>query len=83
MVYQYKIKQLVKRDVIFLNSLLLDYADLFFGYANADKALVRANMKKHNPESPFLIGESMPGDVIHEAIQKSWIDRQLRFDYFY
>lgn len=40
-------------------------------------------MKKHNPESPFLIGESMPGDVIHEAIQKSWIDRQLRFDYFY
>ena len=52
-------------------------------YANADKALVRANMKKHNPESPFLIGESMPGDVIHEAIQKSWIDRQLRFDYFY
>lgn len=52
-------------------------------YANADKALVRANMKKHNSESPFLIGESMPGDVIHEAIQKSWIDRQLRFDYFY
>ena len=36
MLYQYKIKQLVKRDVIFLNSLLLDYADLFFGYDIAD-----------------------------------------------
>ena len=46
MVYQYKIKQLVKRDVIFLNSLLLDYADLFFGYANADK--VRTSLKEKN-----------------------------------
>jgi len=46
MVYQYKIKQLVKRDVIFLNSLLLDYANQFFGYANADK--VRSSLKKKN-----------------------------------
>ena len=45
MVYQYKIKQLVKRDVIFLNSLLLDYADLFFGYANADKVRTNNKMK--------------------------------------
>lgn len=46
MVYQYKIKQLVKRDVIFLNSLLLDYANQFFGYANADK--VRSSLKEKN-----------------------------------
>jgi hypothetical protein len=43
--------------------------------------LVRENMKKHNPDSPFLIGESRQGDVIHEAKQKSWIDRQLRFEF--
>lgn len=51
-------------------------------YANADAALVKINMKKHNPKSPFLIGESMPEDVIHEAVQKSWIDRQLRLELF-
>lgn len=48
MEYRYKIKQLAKRDVIFLNSLLLDYADQFFGYANADK--VRASLKEKNIE---------------------------------
>lgn len=49
--------------------------------ANTDTALVRENMKKHNPKSPFLLGESMPEDVIHEAVQKTWIDRQLQFDF--
>lgn len=38
------------------------------------------NMKKHNPMSPFLLGESMPGDVIHEAKQESWIAYQLMLD---
>ena len=46
-------------------------------YANSNIGLVKENMKKHNPMSPFLIGESMPGDVIHEAKQESWIDHQL------
>ena len=46
-------------------------------YANSNTRLVKENMKKHNPMSPFLIGESMPGDVIHEAKQESWIDHQL------
>lgn len=50
-------------------------------YANSNPMLVRENMKKHNPDSPFLIGESRQGDVIHEAKQKSWIDRQLRFEF--
>ncbi len=49
-------------------------------YANSNTELVKANMKKHNPMSPFLLGESMPGDVIHEAKQESWIDHQLRLD---
>ena len=49
-------------------------------YANSNTGLVKENMKKHNPMSPFLIGESMPGDVIHEAKQESWIDHQLRLD---
>lgn len=50
-------------------------------YANANAALVKENMKRHNPESPFLTGGYMPGDVVHEATQKSWIDRQIRFEF--
>ena len=42
-------------------------------YANANKSLVIENMKKHNENSPFLIGNSEPGDKITEAKQKSWI----------
>ena len=46
---------------------------------SAVEKTIKENMKKHNPMSPFLLGESMPGDVIHEAKQESWIDHQLRF----
>lgn len=46
-------------------------------YANTEPDLVRKNMKKHDPASPFLLGHSTPEDVIHEAQQKSWIDGQL------
>lgn len=42
-------------------------------YANANSGLVKENMRKHNPNSPFLIGNNMPGDEVHEAKQKSWI----------
>lgn len=51
-------------------------------YANTNAALVKENMRKHNPKSPFLLGESMPEDSIHEAMQKSWIDRQIRFEFY-
>ena len=51
-------------------------------YANTNVALVRENMKKHDPKSPFLIGNHLPGDVIHEAKQKSWIDRQMKLKLF-
>jgi len=50
-------------------------------YANTNPAAVRENMKNHDPASPFLIGGSLPGDVVHEAVQKSFIDRQLSFDF--
>ena len=42
-------------------------------YANANKKLVIENMKKHNENSPFLIGDVEAGDKITEAKQKSWI----------
>ncbi len=49
-------------------------------YANANKELVRKNMLKHDPNSPFLIGNSMPEDEVHLAKQKSWkIDEQISF----
>ena len=49
-------------------------------YANTDAALVKDNMRMHNPKSPFLLGESMPDDNVHQAEQKSWIDRQMRLE---
>ena len=49
-------------------------------YANTNPSLVKENMKRHDPKSPFLIGGSEPGDVIHEAEQKSWLDLQMRLD---
>ena len=51
-------------------------------YANTDPDLVRQNMRKHDPKSPFLLGNLNPEDVIHEADQRSWIDRQMRLDIF-
>ncbi|MBR3242640.1 MAG: DUF1848 domain-containing protein [Parasporobacterium sp.] len=50
-------------------------------YANADKEIVLRNMKLHDPASPFLLGNSQPDDVIHQARQKSWIDPQMRFEF--
>lgn len=50
-------------------------------YANANSNLVKDNMKKHIPTSPFLIGKEQLGDKITEANQKSWIieNRQISF----
>ena len=50
-------------------------------YANSDAAAVRANFAAHDPESPLLTGHLMPGDVIREARQVSWIDGQLRMEF--
>ncbi|SHN53536.1 protein of unknown function [Butyrivibrio hungatei DSM 14810] len=51
-------------------------------YANNDVELVAQNRKKHDPKSPFLIGNYRPEDVIHDVVQKSWVDGQMNiFDY--
>jgi len=46
-------------------------------YANTDAPVVRANMKRHNPNSPFLIGDSEPDDQVTNAKQVSYIDAQM------
>lgn len=43
-------------------------------YANANQGLVKENVKKHNPDSPFLIGDLEKEDKITEANQKSWLN---------
>lgn len=50
-------------------------------YANANSSLVRENVKRHNSNSPFLIGDLEKEDKIHEAEQKSWVkkDEQISF----
>jgi hypothetical protein len=51
-------------------------------YANNDASLVKTNMKNHDPDSPFLIGNYRPDDKINDVSQKSWINGQMSiFDY--
>ena len=49
-------------------------------YANAEPDEVLARSALHDPASPFLIGNHMDGDRIHDVPQESWIDEQLSFD---
>lgn len=46
-------------------------------YANMDKQVVINNMKKHNPNSPFLIGNLQKDDKITQAKQESYINLQI------
>lgn len=46
-------------------------------YANVNPDAVRRNMKLHNPQSPFLVGDLREDDVIHEANQSSWRNEQM------
>ncbi len=48
-------------------------------YANTDSARVLAQSRRHDPDSPFLIGSYEKGDIIHDVSQASWIDRQVSF----
>lgn len=51
-------------------------------YANYSEQLVRQNREKHDINSPFLIGQSRPDDVVHQAKQESWKNKQLSlFDF--
>ena len=47
-------------------------------YANAEPAKVLAQSRRHDPGSPFLIGNYEDGDRIHDVCQRSWIDQQTR-----
>lgn len=49
-------------------------------YANQDQTTVSARMKLHDPESPFLIGTSLPGDVVHDVRQERWGTGQTMLD---
>ena len=51
-------------------------------YANANQEMVKQNVKKHNPNSPFLIGEVEKEDKITQAIQKSWIEKDNQISLF-
>lgn len=46
-------------------------------YANQDQETVKARMKLHDPDSPFLIGNAMPGDVVHDVRQERWSTGQM------
>ena len=46
-------------------------------YANDDRQTVERNVKRHDPDSPFLIGGFRKGDQIIEVRQESYIDRQM------
>lgn len=46
-------------------------------YANNDINRVIENSKLHDPASPFLVGGYEQGDIVHEVVQKSWIDPQI------
>lgn len=50
-------------------------------YANYNKELVLENMRKHNEDSPLLIGKVSKEDKITEARQKSWkvVNEQISF----
>lgn len=43
-----------------------------FCHTSYDGRTADKNRKRHNPESPFLIGGNRPGDVIEDANQCSW-----------
>lgn len=42
-------------------------------YANGNKETIIKNYQKHDDNSPFLIGNSLPNDKIRLAKQESWI----------
>ena len=52
----------------------------WYCYANYDAGTVCRNMAAHDPESPLLLGQLLPGDQVHEAKQESWIDPQIKMN---
>ena len=48
-------------------------------YANYDSKTVAANIKKHDPESPLLIGRPGPEDIIRDARLEVYKDLQIKW----
>lgn len=48
-------------------------------YANWNEETVRANLLRHDPASPLLLGHLLPGDTVRDAHQQSWVENQLSF----
>jgi len=46
-------------------------------YANYNEASVHHAMAEHDPASPLLVGHVQPGDVIRDAAQASWKEKQI------
>ncbi len=46
-------------------------------YANNDIEAVKRNLKLHDPQSHFLIGNYTADDVIHDVVMESYVDRQM------
>ena len=44
-------------------------------YANRNPRRAFDNFKDHDPDSPLLLGHVMPGDVIQQGVQKSFLRR--------
>ncbi len=49
-------------------------------YANAEPRVVMEQSRMHDPHSPFLIGNYLPGDIVHDVKQESWIEDQTRME---
>ncbi|MCR5201952.1 MAG: DUF1848 domain-containing protein [Lachnospiraceae bacterium] len=48
-------------------------------YANYDTEVVKANMKLHDKNSPMLIGNLTPQDIVHESLQQKFATGQRFF----
>jgi len=46
-------------------------------YANYDQETVKHNMRMHDPKSPLLIGQVIDSDIVHAAVQETYVDGQL------
>ena len=51
-------------------------------YANNDPAAAARSGRLHDPDSPFLLGNYRADDIIHDAVQTSWIDCQMQISDF-
>ena len=52
-------------------------------YANAESDKVLELSRLHDKNSPFIIGNYMDGDRIHEVLQQSWADGQMSIGEIY